>query len=48
MTDSDSDKQGGLRGMQTGGIHIGPIEYSFLNLVVYTMFGDVGLQRPHQ
>jgi hypothetical protein len=39
MTDSDSDKQGESSGIQIGGIHIGPIEYRFLKLVVYAVIG---------
>jgi len=35
MTDSDSDQQG----VQIGGIHVGPIEYRFLKLVVYAVIG---------
>ena len=39
MTNSDSDQQGESRGIQIGGIHIGPIEYRFLKLVVYAVIG---------
>ncbi|AKU08300.1 hypothetical protein [Haloferax gibbonsii] len=39
MTDSDSDEHGESRGIQIGGIHIGPIEYRFLKLVVYAIIG---------
>ena len=39
MTDSNSDKQGESSGIQMGGIHIGPIEYRFLKLVVYAVVG---------
>ncbi|WP_227353807.1 hypothetical protein [Haladaptatus salinisoli] len=39
MTDSDSDQQGESRCIQIGGIHIGPIEYRFLKLVIYAVIG---------
>ncbi|MFC7079632.1 hypothetical protein [Halorussus caseinilyticus] len=39
MTDSDSDEHGESRGIQIGGIHIGPLEYRFLKLVVYAIIG---------
>ena len=39
MTDSDSDQQGESRGIQIGGIHIGPIEYKFLKLAIYAVIG---------
>jgi hypothetical protein len=39
MTDSDSDQQGESHGIQIGGIHIGPIEYRFLKLVIYAVIG---------
>ncbi|KAB1193363.1 hypothetical protein GJR96_07865 [Haloferax sp. MBLA0076] len=39
MTDLDSDEHGESRGIQIGGIHIGPLEYRFLKLVVYAVIG---------
>lgn len=39
MTDSDSDEQDESRGIQIGSIHIGPIEYRFLKLVLYSVVG---------
>ncbi|MFC4247872.1 hypothetical protein ACFOZ7_13070 [Natribaculum luteum] len=39
MADSNSDQQGETSGIQIGGIHIGPIEYRFLKLVVYAVIG---------
>ncbi|MDL0130264.1 hypothetical protein PNP59_04840 [Halobacterium salinarum] len=39
MTDSDSDEQGELRGIQIGSVHIGPIEYHFLKLAIYSVVG---------
>ncbi|WP_323173075.1 hypothetical protein [Natrialba sp. PRR66] len=39
MTNSDSGQQDESRGIQIGGIHIGPIEYRFLKLVVYAVIG---------
>ncbi|MDL0143643.1 hypothetical protein [Halobacterium salinarum] len=39
MTDSDSNQQDKSRGIQIDDIHIGPIEYRFLKLVVYAVVG---------
>ncbi|MBX0325179.1 hypothetical protein EGH21_19320 [Halomicroarcula sp. F13] len=37
MTDSDSDQQDESGGIQIGSVHIGPIEYRFLKLVLYAV-----------
>jgi hypothetical protein len=39
MTDSDSDQQGESSGIQIGSIRIGPIEYRFLKLAIYSVVG---------
>ncbi|GAB7009186.1 hypothetical protein [Halorubrum trueperi] len=39
MTDSDSDQQDESRGLQIGSIHVGPIEYRFIKLVLYAVIG---------
>lgn len=39
MTKSNSDQQDESCGIQIGGLHIGPIEYRFLKLIVYSVIG---------
>ncbi|MFC6786404.1 hypothetical protein ACFQFH_11015 [Halobaculum halobium] len=39
MTDSDSDQEDESRGIQIGSVHIGPIEYRFLKLAIYSVVG---------
>ncbi len=45
---NDSDQQGESRGVQIGGIHIGPIEYRFLKLAIYAVIGKrATFDGPH-